>query len=670
MSNRLSGQTSPYLLQHAENPVDWYPWCDEAFARASAEDKPVFLSIGYSTCHWCHVMAHESFEHPEIAEILNRQFIAVKVDREERPDIDAVYMDVCQAFTGSGGWPMSIFLTPQQKPFFAGTYFPPDTRQGIMGFRQLLTAIARKWDTNRDELLESAEELLSQLSPADSSGSGRMAEPESAEHVSSGSPDDLISPRINLELPKEAAAFFSRSFDAVNGGFGRAPKFPTPHNLLFLTLYSRVTGEARPLEQVKKTLEQLRRGGIFDHIGWGFSRYSTDSRYLVPHFEKMLYDNALMILACSAAFRASGNSLFLDTAEKTAEYILREMTGPDGEFYSAQDADSEREEGRFYVWDKAEILSVLGKERGEAFCAYFAITGHGNFEGKNIPNLLNGNAVDDPFAREKGLLYDYRKSRASLHIDDKVLTAWNSLMICSLTALYRVSGSRRYLAAAERAQQFIEKQLTDGSLLYVSRRKEARSVKGFLDDYACYTAALLFLYETAGGAAYLDRAEQLCHEAMEQFADKNGGGYFLWGSQNAPLITRPKESYDGALPSGNSVMAFCLVRLSQLTGREEYRQAAERQLAFLSAEAADYPAGHCLFLTVLLLYRYPPSDITVVLAPGDRPETILPRLPLSARLRLLEQPADGYSLLNGRTTYYVCRGYTCFPPSNQEPSFL
>lgn len=645
MGNHLAGQLSPYLLQHATNPVHWYPWGKEAFEKADREDKPVFLSIGYSTCHWCHVMAHESFENEEIADILNRYFVSIKVDREERPDIDSVYMSVCQAFTGSGGWPMSIFMTAEQKPFYAGTYFPPVSRGGMAGFRELLLAIADKWRTERTKLLESADQLVRQMNIG----------------------DDAFSSNINHSLPKLAADIFSQSFDERNGGFGDAPKFPMPHNLIFLTLYAELSKDKAAYSQVMITLDKMRRGGIFDQIGYGFSRYSTDAYYLVPHFEKMLYDNALLILAYSAAYKLSGDKSFLYTAEKTAEYIFREMTGDAGEFYSAQDADSEGEEGKYYTFRYEEVLGILGEEKGVPFCRYFGITKQGNFEGKNIPNLLSGNEVCSAFDAERKLLYDYRKSRARLHLDDKILTAWNALMIIGMSALYRATGNRKYLAAAERAQVFIEANLADGDTLYVSCRNGVHSLEGFLDEYVYYTAALIHLYEATAKDEYLRRAKQLCQEAKRQFTDESSGGYFLYGKKNAALITRPKETYDGALPSGNSVMAYCLVRLSQITGEETYGQAAEAQLAYLSAIADDYPAGYSLFLTALLMEMHPPKKIVAVLAKDDDPESIRAFLPLYAEVKILQQATEEYRLLNDRTTYYVCQGHVCLPPSNQYP---
>lgn len=539
---------------------------------------------------------------------------------------------------------MSVFLTPEQKPFYVGTYFPPVSHYGMIGFRELLLAIAEKWNEDKSELLKSAEEILSHVTLKGSAAYEK----------------------INSDLPQKAAEQFARSFDAVYGGFGDAPKFPTPHNLIFLTLYSVINHDKDALRQVQITLEKMRRGGIFDHIGFGFSRYSTDARFLVPHFEKMLYDNALLILAYAVAYKTSGDKLFLDTAEKTAAYIFREMKGPGGEFYSAQDADSEGEEGLFYVWSYDEICRILGKESGQKFCEHFGITEQGNFEGMNIPNLLNGNKVSHEFEQEREILYNYRKSRSQLHLDNKILTAWNSLMICALSVLYRVSGNQSYLSAAEQNQEFIEKYLSKGNLLYVSRREKSRPVNGFLDDYAYYAAALISLYESSSKHDYLKRAEQILQEAEIQFADKDGGGYFLYGTQNSSLIMKPKETYDGAMPSGNSVMAYCLVRFFQLTGKEKYRSQAENQLAFLSGEAKEYPAGHSLFQTVLLYYLYPPEKITVVLSEKDT-ENILPNLPLYADISILSEETEEYRLLNNETTYYVCKDCSCLPPSNVLP---
>lgn len=640
MSNQLKNTTSPYLLQHSENPVNWYPWCDKAFEKAKSEDKPIFL--GYSTCHWCHVMAHESFENEKTAEILNQYFISIKVDREERPDIDSVYMSVCQAFTGSGGWPMSIFMTWDKKPFFAGTYFPPKSHYGIPGFPDLLHAIANQWNNNRNELLASAEQIIMHLKSTESGNKKAN----------------------DKDLTEQAVQIFSDSFDESNGGFGSAPKFPTPHNLLFLILYAEQKNNSDTMKMAEKTLLQMRKGGIFDHIGYGFSRYSTDKYFLVPHFEKMLYDNALLIMAYSAAYSLTNNKIYLDTAEKTAEYILREMTSPGGGFYSAQDADSEGVKGKFYTFTLSEILEVLGKEKGKQFAKTFDITANGNFEGVNIPNLLKSNDLNSDFNEEIQKLYDYRKKRTSLHLDDKILLSWNSLMIAALSMLYRVSKDEKYLQAAINSQNFIEKNMCNGNQLFASYRNGKHSDNAFLDDYAFYIAALIELYNSTLDKAYLEKAEQFCNEAVRRFSDSENGGFYLSESDSTELFMNPKEIYDGAVPSGNSVMAYNFVRLYQLTAKVEYRDFMEKQAAFLSAQASVYPAGHCMFLIAKLIYENPPEHIVIVPKDDSEPEKIKPKLPLLANV-IITPECKEYPIINEKTTYYVCKNHACMPPSNE-----
>lgn len=642
MANHLKNETSPYLLQHAENPVDWYPWCSEAFERAKAEDKPVFLSIGYSTCHWCHVMAHESFEDEKIARLLNRDFIAIKVDKEERPDLDSIYMQVCQAFTGSGGWPTSIFMTPDQKPFFAGTYFPKTARHGMPGMYELLSAIAERWKDNRASLLQSADAAVSALRE---------------EKAPAGTADEL--------LIESAVALYARSFDAEFGGFGRAPKFPAPHNLLFLLAQFQKNGDAECLNMAEKTLMQMYRGGLFDHIGYGFCRYSTDSRFLVPHFEKMLYDNALLILAYCKAYTATQKEFYRSVAQKTAAYILREMTGQDGGFYSAQDADSEGEEGKYYLFEPSELIRLLGRGEGEAFNRYYGITERGNFEGKSIPNLLDHSAQGEDLERLLPSVYEYRRQRYHLHLDDKVLTAWNALMIAAMCRLYRVSGREDYLHAAKKAERCIRKNLCDGETLFVSYRAGRRGQKGFLDDYACYTFALLELYGATLDCAWLEEAQRFCKKAMADFWDEANGGFYLYGREHETLILRPKETYDGAIPSGNSMMAHNLVRLSQITGEETYEQIAQRQLDFLSVEAQRYPVGYSMFLIALSDYFDPSRKITAVIKhSADIQELPLLVSPETA-IAILDRPTEEYPLKGGRTTYYVCQNRSCLPPVNQ-----
>ena len=641
MSNHLKNATSPYLLQHAENPVNWYPWCEEAFNKAKSKDKPIFLSIGYSTCHWCHVMAHESFENEKTAEILNKHFISIKVDREERPDIDSVYMSVCQAFTGSGGWPMSIFMTWDKKPFFVGTYFPPKSHYGMPGFPDLLNAIASQWNDNRRELLQSAEQVIAHLKHTGSSNK-----------------------KVNDEnLIAQAMQIFSDSFDKINGGFSSAPKFPTPHNLLFLMLYAKQNQNSDALKMAEKTLLQMRKGGIFDHIGYGFSRYSTDKYFLAPHFEKMLYDNALLIAAYSTAYSMTKNKIYLDTAEKTAEYILREMTSADGGFYSAQDADSEGVEGKYYTFALDEIIEVLGEEKGRRFAATFDITENGNFERVNIPNLLKSDDLTSDFSDELKGLYDYRKNRTKLHLDDKILLSWNSMMIAALSMLYRVSHNEKYLNAAVNAQKFIEKNLCNGMQLYTSWRNGTYSDIAFLDDYAFYVTALIELYNSTFDKAYLEKAERFCDEAVRRFADDLKGGFYLSESENMELFLNPKEVYDGAIPSGNSVMAYNFVRLYQFTENEKYRELAEKQLEFLSSQASNYPAGHCMFLLAKLLYENPPEHITVALKNDSDLEEVRRSIPFLANISVVKESKE-YPLLNNETTYYVCKDHVCLSPTN------
>lgn len=640
MRNRLANETSPYLLQHKDNPVDWYPWGNEAFERAAKEDKPIFLSIGYSACHWCHVLAHESFEDDQTAKLLNDYFISIKVDKEERPDIDSVYMAVCQAFTGSGGWPTSIFMTADGKPFFAGTYFPKTSRGGMIGFRELLILIHEKWLSDRDRLLKQSDAIIAHLNKT-----------------------EVIPHAGEADLTDLAVSQYRRIYDEKHGGFGQAPKFPTPHNLLFLLNYYRRYKTESCLNMAEHTLEQMYRGGIFDHIGFGFCRYSTDRKFLVPHFEKMLYDNALLILAYCKAYTVTKKAVYLDIAEKTAGYILGEMTSPEGGFFSSQDADSEGEEGKYYLFTPSEITEILGHGDGERFNRQFDITERGNFEGKNIPNLLKSDHWDESFSPFLAVLDDYRKKRYSLHRDEKILTLWNSLMIAAMCELYLVSEKEKYLTAAQNADNFIRKYLCEGDTLCVSFHLGRRGVSGFLDDYASYIFAQLHLYRATLEGNYLRRAQNLCDKVMSDFGDRMGG-FYLYGSGHEELILRPKETYDGATPSGNSLMCYNLVRLSLLTEEEKYKDAAQRQIDFLMPSALQYPTGHAMFLNAHLEHSNPPMKITVVPDAHTKKSELLPALPSDAIVVLFAQPTKEYPLKNGKTTYYVCQGQRCLPPTN------
>lgn len=639
--NRLSKEKSPYLLQHSHNPVDWYPWGDEAFQTAGLEDKPIFLSIGYSTCHWCHVMAHESFEDPEIAEILNKYFIAIKVDKEERPDIDSIYMSVCQALTGSGGWPTSIFMTAEQKPFFAGTYFPKKSRSNLIGFTDLLLTINDKWQNKREILLMTADDLTEQLSKGESS-------------IEEIDDDSLINTAVNQ---------FKRSFDKQYGGFGNAPKFPTPHNLLFLMHYFEKTKDRESLAIVETTLRQMYKGGIFDHIGYGFSRYSTDRYFLVPHFEKMLYDNALLMLSYSRAYYLTGDKFYIDVSEKIAEYILREMTSSEGGFYCAQDADSEGIEGKFYLFEPEELIDILGNEVGLRFNEHYGITQAGNFMGKSIPNLLHKDFTEGGFEKYLSELRDYRKGRTKLSLDDKILCSWNSLVIAAFAMLYRISGGKKYLEVALNGEKFISKKLCENNVLYVSYREGRRGEKGFLEDYAFYIYALISIYDSTLDESYLNKALAFCDRALD-FLDEVTGGFYIYGSDNEQLIIKPKETFDGAMPSGNSVMAYNLVKLFNITGNEKLGDLAEKQLEFMSSKAKQYPMGHGFYLLALSRYLDPPDSITAVLENDLESSAIRKKFGFDADIRILKEPNENYRLLNGKTSYYICKNHSCLPPIN------
>jgi len=647
MSNYLKNQTSPYLLQHADNPVNWYPWCSEAFEKAKKEDKPIFLSIGYSTCHWCHVMAHESFEDEEVAVILNDNFISIKVDKEERPDIDSIYMSVCQTLTGSGGWPTTIVMTPEQKPFFAGTYFPKHTVNGHMGLIEILMKISERWQTSREKLTKSAEDIISFINNASEGQSY------------SDSKESLI---------KDAVERYEEMFDEKYGGFGSAPKFPTPHNLIFLMRHYEKSGDKHALLMAEKTLTQLYRGGIFDHVGGGFSRYSTDQFFLVPHFEKMLYDNALLIMAYSKAYELTKKRIYRYAAQQAADYVLREMTAPEGGFYSAQDADSEGEEGKYYLFTISEIMETLGEGDGEKFCKVFDITERGNFERRNIPNLLKSGKEGVDFQESKAKLYEYRRSRYSLNLDDKVLTSWNALMITAMCWLYRITGNGKYIDAALKAQQFIDAAMWEDEHLCISWRENKSAGRGLLDDYAYEIFGLIALYEATLDSQWLDKAKLLAEKVAEEFYDDKKSGYFMYGDSHEQLILRPKETYDGAIFSGNSAMAYNLVRLWFITNDEKYGKAAQKQLEFMSGQAKHHPAGYSMFLLALSDFVDMPEKITVVLK-GDEMDSekkeIVTKMMLNAIVQVIDKPTEDYPLKNEKTTFYICKDKACHPPVNE-----
>lgn len=652
MSNRLGEEKSPYLLQHKDNPVDWYPWGEEAFQKALSEDKPVFLSIGYSTCHWCHVMAHESFEDPEIARLLD-QYVCIKVDREERPDIDAVYMTVCQALNGSGGWPLTIFMTPEQKPFFAGTYFPPKGRYGQPGLTELLTQISMLWHTQREKLLESGARIAAALRQNYDA--------------------DAINPDTALLV--SGARLLGQSFDHKWGGFGSAPKFPTPHNLLFLMRYYQAAHVPEALQIVETTLQAMSAGGIFDHIGGGFSRYSTDTAWLVPHFEKMLYDNALLIRAYLEAFQLTGKPCYAKTARRTINYILTELADDDGGFYCGQDADSDGVEGKYYVFRPNEIFRVLGAQDGAEFCRLYGITETGNFEGQSIPNLIgkeSGWPADDPRLKK---LYEYRRKRTSLHLDNKILLSWNAWTIISLAKAGMILDDRRYTDAAVRAQQFIRRKMTDAQdRLYLRYCDGEAAHMGQLDDYAAYTLALTELYGATFDTAYLKEAVLRANQMTELFADEKANGYYMTAHDCATLIMRPKETYDGAIPSGNSAAEMALERLASLTGETFFCDAADRQHRFMAGQVKDSPASHCFSLCAMAQALYPhkelvitgrciPEEITAYLRKHPAQElSILFKSEENAQELSELAPFSASYPVSSDTVWYLCENGACRAP--------
>ncbi|MBU3209545.1 thioredoxin domain-containing protein [Clostridium algidicarnis] len=589
-TNRLINEKSPYLLQHAYNPVEWYVWSEEAFQKARTEDKPIFLSIGYSTCHWCHVMAHESFEDEEVANILNNYFICIKVDREERPDIDSVYMSVCQAMTGGGGWPLNLFLTKDKKPFYAGTYFPKTSKYNQTGFIEILESINNVWVSNKDHVLTTADQVVKTLN-------------EDGYDESSN---------ISKDILKEGFESFLNSFDAVFGGFSKAPKFPSPHNLSYLLSYYKATREKRALEMVEITLKSMYKGGIFDHIGFGFSRYSVDEKWLVPHFEKMLYDNALLAMAYIETYEITKDNIYKEVAEKILTYILRDMTSKEGGFYCGEDADSQGVEGKFYLWDFAEIYKVLDMEEADLFISYYGIQREGNFEGSNIPNLigeevkdLDKNSLKDKLENIRRKLFDYREKRIHPHKDDKILTSWNGLMIAAFAKAGRILNEEKYKDASIKALEFvfIKLQREDGRLLARFRDGESRYL-AYLDDYAFIIWALIEVYEVTKDYSYIEKSLELNKDMMQLFLDEEKGGLFLYGRDSEKLILRPKDIYDGAIPSGNGVAAMNMLRLFKITGDTKLKEEAESIFKVFGNSINKMPRAHAKTLEALLYSKF------------------------------------------------------------------
>ena len=656
MSNRLQKEKSPYLRQHGENPVDWYPWGEEAFEKARREDKPVFLSIGYSTCHWCHVMAHESFEDAEIASILNDNYVSVKVDREERPDVDSVYMAACVAANGSGGWPLTAILTPAQEPFFVGTYFPKENRGGRMGLKVLLAAVAEKWKNEREELLHTASEMTAYLRREDA-----LTQVGGAEG-----------------LPKKAAEQLLGSYDREYGGFGWQTKFPTPHNLIFLMEYAALTGDKKPREAVEHTLRQMYRGGIYDHFGGGFCRYSTDREWLKPHFEKTLYDNALLALAYTEAWQDGHMALWRQVAEDTLDYCLRELKGDEGGFFCGQDADSNGAEGAYYLFTPDEVKQVLGEDAGRGFCECYDITAEGNFQGKSIPNLLLNNRwsfLPEGYGEYRERLRLRREGRLPLLTDKKILSGWNGLMLMALSRAARVFSDRRYLLEAQELAAFLRDKLTENGRLRARLCDGELRFEASLSDLAFYALGLTELYAADFDPAHILAAAALAGQLPARYANEKGG-YFSTPLDGEKLILRPMDTEDGAMPSGNSAALLLFDRLFALTAEETWRTLGDRQADYLAALSADYPASRCTAMCALLLREHGTRE-TVCAAPTETPpeglKAILGRyapeltvlLKTPAREAALHEAAPftrDMTAKDGKPTYYVCRDGHCSLP--------
>ncbi|NVM45910.1 MAG: thioredoxin domain-containing protein [Candidatus Lokiarchaeota archaeon] len=668
--NKLIKEKSPYLLQHANDLVYWYPWTEEAFIKARNNDKPIFLSIGYYSCHWCHKQ-REVFNDAYVAKLLNEAFVSIKVDREERPDIDKIYMMVCQLMTGSGGWPLTIIMTPDKKPFFAGTYFPKESRFGRIGLVDLVKRVKNLWIDERKQLLESSEKIIFALQDAGAESPGRS---------------------LTESVLKKTYSLLSARYDKINGGFGTAPKFPTPHNLLFLLRFWKRTGDEEALKMVEKTLGAMRNGGIYDHIGFGFHRYSTDPNWLVPHFEKMLYDQALLTLAYLEAYQATGKEEYANTAKEVLTYVLRDMVSTEGGFYSAEDADSEGVEGKFYVWSKAEIEEILGIEDAKIFAKLYNVDVNGNFleeatrekTGKNIVHLSS--QLPDTYSTDieslRNKLFEAREKRIRPHKDDKILTDWNGLMIAAFAKAGYILNEPKYIQVAEKAVEFILNQMknSEGRLLHRYREGGA-DILAFIDDYAFLIWGLINLYEATYETSYLKNAIMLTEEQLKLFWDSSIGAFFFTAEDAESLLTRQKETYDGAIPSGNSVAMLNLLSLAQLTGDDKYEKKADQIGRVFAESIRANPVAHTLMM-VAVDYAVGPTYSLVIAGDSGKEDTIamlnevrkqyLPNKSLIFRpTEDLKPDIDNYSNFiqffdkyDEKATAFVCINKTCKAPTN------
>jgi uncharacterized protein YyaL (SSP411 family) len=668
-TNRLIDETSPYLLQHAHNPVEWYPWGEEALRRARDENKPILLSIGYSACHWCHVMEHESFENEEIARLMNENFVNIKVDREERPDLDQIYMNAVQMMTGHGGWPMTMFLTPEGVPFYGGTYFPPEERYNMPGFPRVLQGVAEAYRARPDDVTQTAVTMLTELR--------RMGQARESNET------------LSTALLDTAYRGTARNYDAKHGGFGSAPKFPAPLNLEFLLRTYHRTGAREALEMVEQTCRKMAEGGMYDQLGGGFHRYSTDAHWLVPHFEKMLYDNALLSRHYLHVYQETGDDFYRRIVEETLAYVVREMTDERGGFYSTQDADSEGHEGKFFVWTPSEIMEILGAEDAKLFCAYYDVTERGNFEGKNILHVsrsvedvakeagVSQERLRETLRRGKRELFEARERRIKPGRDEKTLTAWNGLMLASFAEASVILERDDYREIARNNARFVLDQLRAGGLLLRTYKDGQAKLNAYLEDYAFFIDGLLALYEATGELRWLEEARGLADRMAEEFWDESEGGFFYTGKSHEELIVRSKDYMDNATPSGNSVAAEALLRLAVLTGREDYSRQAVNVLRLIGDMIRRYPSAFGRALGALDFYLSSPKEIAVIGksgAPDTRAllrEVWKPYLPNKVvaqstgddrRAAEIAPLLRERSMIDGRATAYVCENYTCQQP--------
>jgi len=669
--NRLAKESSPYLLQHKNNPVDWYPWGDEAFQKALELNRPIFLSIGYSTCHWCHVMEEESFEDEQVAQLLNDNFISIKVDREERPEIDHLYMTVCQAMTGKGGWPLTIIMTPDKYPFFAGTYFPKKGRMGRPGMIELLPAISDAWVNKKDELIQSANQIKKYLIDSNNKELGDQ---------------------LNQSILTNTNSQFINRYDKTHGGFGTKPKFPSPHNLIYLLRYHNMSGDKTSLLMVEKTLQEMRLGGIFDHVGFGFHRYSTDTEWILPHFEKMLYDQAMLTLAYTEAYQITNNQLYKDTAEEILYYVQRNMTDKRGGFYSAEDADSEGEEGLFYLWTIDEIKNILSNVESELLINTYGLNKEGNYDDeatgnrteKNILYLkepINNIELKNRLNQIIKKLYQAREKRIHPLKDDKILTDWNGLMIAAYAKAGDVFNSDDYIQQAEKSAQFILKNLTDNNGRLLKRYRNGNAgVDAHLDDYAFFIWGLLELYEATFNVTYLAEAIQLSNIMVDEFWDVTNGGFFLGGENSEKLIVRAKTGYDGAMPSGNSVAAMNCSKLNRITGETKWAEISDKIFITFSNEIQQTPSGYASMVNAFLFNTDNPKEIVIV-GSGKDSDTISAIEKIKSeyvpnkviifkdtddelnKLSPLAKWTVTQETIDEKTTYYICQDFACKIPT-------